>query len=240
MENIRVVLICGRKGVGKDTLANLFNDYVTSNDNGLQITNVIFLKFSDKLKDCLSLLFGWDRKMLDGTTEESRKWREEIDINVSSIIGVNISPRLAMETFATIMKTHFITTLGAHPKEGQEFWARLLFNDIQKISKTNPNSIFVISDCRFIEEYNLFSKCNTFTIYIDSTRNPIPKDLPDSKEHVSEKGPTEILDTLRNNQSRGINIDNQMIIENNFQNIDQFSNHLELRLYPKICKTLNL
>ncbi len=60
--------VVGFMGSGKDTVADMLIDRGFIKDS-----------FARTLKDAASVLFGWDRQMLDGTTVESRQWRERPD-----------------------------------------------------------------------------------------------------------------------------------------------------------------
>ena len=42
-------------------------------------------------------MFGWDREMLEGDTEESRDWREKVDPYWSTETGNPITPRLILQ-----------------------------------------------------------------------------------------------------------------------------------------------
>ena len=64
-----LVGILGLKGSGKDTIGN----YLIENYNFEKIA------YAGALKDAICCVFGWDRNMMEGATDESRKWREEID-----------------------------------------------------------------------------------------------------------------------------------------------------------------
>ena len=37
------------------------------------------LSFADSLKDMIASIFGWERRLLEGDTKESREWREQVD-----------------------------------------------------------------------------------------------------------------------------------------------------------------
>ena len=61
--------ICGLIGSGKDTVAErLVTHHGYKRDS-----------FAKSLKDAVSSMFNWDRKMLEGDTKESRAWREQPD-----------------------------------------------------------------------------------------------------------------------------------------------------------------
>ena len=63
-----IIGICGLIGSGKGTVADVLVD------QGFKKVS-----FADRLKDGVSTIFGWDRAMLEGDTDESRQWREQRD-----------------------------------------------------------------------------------------------------------------------------------------------------------------
>ena len=86
-----IIGICGLIGSGKDTIAaHLFQRY------GYQRYS-----WATPLKDIASVLFGWDRAMLEGTTGELRAAREQRDDWWSSKIGKEWSPRYALQYVGT-------------------------------------------------------------------------------------------------------------------------------------------
>ena len=83
--------IVGFISSGKGTVGDiLVNDYDFEMDS-----------FAKPLKDAISIIFGWDRKMLEGDTDESREFREKKDKFWSDIVGYDLSPRLALQLFGT-------------------------------------------------------------------------------------------------------------------------------------------
>ena len=64
-----IIGVCGFIGSGKDTIA----DYLT-NFHGFRRES-----FANSLKDAVSMVFGWDRTMLEGRTKQAREWREQVD-----------------------------------------------------------------------------------------------------------------------------------------------------------------
>ncbi len=66
---MKLIGICGFIGSGKNTVA----DYISQKYEYQKVS------FAAGVKDAVSVLFNWDRKMLEGDTEESRKWRETPD-----------------------------------------------------------------------------------------------------------------------------------------------------------------
>ena len=64
---MKIIVLCGLISSGKDTCANML----------VRHGNFVKFSFASVLKDVLSVLFGWDRKMLEGDTSESRTEREK-------------------------------------------------------------------------------------------------------------------------------------------------------------------
>ena len=64
-----IIGICGFIGSGKDTAANYLVGW-----HGFRRDS-----FAGALKDAVAAVFGWDRELLEGSTPESRIWRETVD-----------------------------------------------------------------------------------------------------------------------------------------------------------------
>ena len=124
-----IIGMCGLIGTGKDTVADiLVNNY-----------NFKKLSFADKLKDGVATVFSWDRQMLEGTTDESRKWREQKDEFWSRETNEHITPRLVLQMFGTdCMRNGFYNGI----------WVSLVKQQILQ----NPQQHFVIPDVRFENE----------------------------------------------------------------------------------------
>jgi len=85
-----IIGICGLIGSGKGTVADILVD------QGFKKVS-----FADKLKDGVSTIFGWDRAMLEGDTDESRTWREQRDDFWSAETKMEVTPRLVLQLFGT-------------------------------------------------------------------------------------------------------------------------------------------
>jgi hypothetical protein len=164
-----IIVCCGFSDAGKDQVAKRLID-----GHGF-----IKLSFASVLKDILSIIFSWDRNMMEGTTEESREWRETIDEWWSDKLMIqHFTPRWAMQNIGTeLFRQHFNT----------DIWIFAL----EKKLKNLRNANVVITDCRFENEYN-FLKNITYDevkfFYIERSEPPlwfynkvIPPDL-----HISE------------------------------------------------------
>jgi len=122
-----IIGICGLIGSGKGTVADILVDQ--------GFTKV---SFADKLKDGVSTIFGWDRAMLEGDTDESRTWREQRDDFWSAETKMEVTPRLVLQLFGTdCMRNGF----------DDGVWVSLL----KKTILDNPGN-YVVPDVRFENE----------------------------------------------------------------------------------------
>jgi hypothetical protein len=113
--------LVGYKGSGKDTVANiLVNRYGYHK-----------LSFASKLKDMVADLYGLDRVMLEGVTEQARLEREKPLRKIS-----NKSAREILQLFGTEVCRHI----------HRNTWVDYLIRQIK------PGQKYVITDCRFINE----------------------------------------------------------------------------------------
>jgi len=132
-----IIGICGLIGSGKDTVAQ----YLIDNHNFVKIS------FADKLKDAVGVMFNWDRELLDGKTDESRAWREQVDQYWTAETGRTITPRLVLQEFGTeCMREGFFDGI----------WVSLTKQHILNNPKTN----FVIPDVRFPNEAKMLYEIN--------------------------------------------------------------------------------
>ena len=83
--------IVGLIGSGKDTVAQRLVD-----KHGYRRDS-----FAKSLKDAVASMFNWDRDMLEGSTKESREWREHPDPFWSKQFGKPVTPRWVLQYFGT-------------------------------------------------------------------------------------------------------------------------------------------
>ena len=123
-----IVSVSGFIGSGKDTIA----DYLVNSHNFRRES------WAGTLKDAVSVVFGWDRVLLEGKTNESRKWREQPDEWWTSRLGEKITPRGILQQWGTdVCRNHF----------HDEIWIASLENKLRRTSDD-----VVISDSRFGNE----------------------------------------------------------------------------------------
>lgn len=98
--------------------------------------------FASSLKDSAASIFNWDRELLEGSTKESRAWREEVDTWWADRLNIpGFSPRKALQLLGTeVFRENFHTDIWYLSME-----ARL----------RNNNSDIVITDTRFGNEINM-------------------------------------------------------------------------------------
>ena len=145
-----VISVSGFIGSGKDSVA----DYLIS-EHGYKK-----LSFAGSLKDAVSVIFGWDRALLDGVTAESRVWREQVDPWWAKRLKMpDLSPRWVLQQWGTeVCRTHF----------HMDIWVASIENKLR--SRTDN---VVITDSRFKNELRAIKKVNGTTIRVHRGVEPV-------------------------------------------------------------------
>lgn len=144
-----VVAICGFIGAGKDTVADfLINDY------GFEKAS-----FAGALKDAVAAVFGWDREMLEGRTQEAREWREQVDTWWADRLAMpHLTPRWVLQYWGTE-----VCRKGFH----NDIWVASVENRLRSSSKN-----IVLTDCRFPNEVQAMRNLGAKVVWIK--RGPLP------------------------------------------------------------------
>ena len=146
----KIIGVCGLKGAGKDTIG----DIICKNDDSF-----IKMSFADTLKDITAILMGWDRELLQGSTIESREWREKADDYWSDKFGKMITPRIILQELGTnVLRNQFL----------QSIWVDSLQKKLMELDKN-----VVITDVRFPNEIDMIKELGG-TIY-RVERGELPK-----------------------------------------------------------------
>jgi len=156
-----IYAIHGLIGSGKDTLCNFILEKYKE--------DAIKLSFASILKDIISIVFGWDREMLEGSTQESRIWREKRDEWWSNRLNMpNLTPRFILQNWGTdVIRNNF----------HEDIWIAALENKIRNCGK----KVVVITDCRFLNEINFLKTLNAKFVYMK--RGEEPEWLVNYKNH---------------------------------------------------------
>jgi hypothetical protein len=122
--------------------------------------------FANSVKDAVAPLFGWDRKMLEGDTPESREWRETPDTWWSNALGREFSPRLALQLMGT--------------ESGRNVFHRDVWV-LSFIRRTDPDKHYVLADVRFPNEIDLIRSTGGKVIRVK--RGPEPEWMPSAETY---------------------------------------------------------
>lgn len=130
-----IVGFCGFIGSGKDTAADYLINY-----HGFRRDS-----FANSLKDAVAAIFGWDRILLEGRTNEAREWREHVDTWWAERLNMPaLTPRWVLQHWGTE-----VCRQGFH----DDMWIASLEN---RLLKTKDD--IVISDVRFPNEIKAIKK----------------------------------------------------------------------------------
>lgn len=165
-----IVGFVGFCGSGKDTCANYL----------VRCAGFTRETFAGPVKDCLAAVFGWDRDMLEGLTNESRQWREQVDEWWARELSIpNFSPRWAMQHWATDL---------VRDKFHSQTWLLSMKRRLQSMSTRN----IVISDVRFPNEIEMIRASGGVVIHVRGASEPEWYDLAHRASLGSEESTSEL------------------------------------------------
>lgn len=152
-----IIALMGNKGAGKDTVAN----YIKKNAKAYD--EVIIMSFADSLKDATAAIFGFDRQMLEGSTLESRHWREKEIPELTEKMGVKVTPRFLLQQIGTNILRKYLY---------DGIWIDSLLVKIKNTVKQDKTKdyLFVITDCRFKNEIEVLAMVNPATKFVEVDR----------------------------------------------------------------------
>jgi len=145
-----LVGVVGFIGSGKGTVG----EYLIKNHN------FVTDSFAKSLKDAASIIFGWDREMLEGATPEARFKREQTDRFWSEKLGrKNFTPRLGLQ---------LLGTESGRDVFGDDIW----ISGVEKrwLNAEKPNT--VITDCRFPNEIEMIRKLGGYVLRVSRGAEP--------------------------------------------------------------------
>ena len=143
-----IIGLVGFAGSGKGTVADVLVDKH-------QFTK---LSFADGVKDCVASIFGWPRHLLEGDTEPSRAFREKRDDFWSAKLGIEVTPRWALQTMGT--------------EAGRNvFHDKIWIYSVEKRLSEYKN--VVIPDVRFPNEIDFIKEHNGFIVRVVRGDEPV-------------------------------------------------------------------
>lgn len=161
-----IIGLAGKKGSGKDTVA----DYLCEQYG--------FVKygFGDPIKEIGRIMFDFNSEQLYGSEKEI------VDSNWG------ITPREFFQKFGTeygqfILPTHFPNLF--QDINERQFWVKRFWVWYSKELEKNPNLKVVVSDIRFMHEFNFIKEKEGYVLKIE-------RDLTKKDSHISENELDEI------------------------------------------------
>lgn len=113
--------------------------------------------FAKPLKDAVATIFGWDRQMLEGSTPESRAWREQPCEFWSEQFGYPFTPRLALQLMGTEAGRNVFH---------QNLWVASLLN-------RSKDKKVVVTDVRFKNEVEAIRKSGGIVVRVRRGLEPL-------------------------------------------------------------------
>lgn len=146
------------------------------------------VSFAGPLKDATSLIFNWDREMVEGKTVESREWREKIDPYWTRELGWDVTPRAVLQKMGTEAGRNVF---------GKNLWVASAMKKVY----SDKNNHFVFTDVRFENEIDAITEAGGKIYVVMRGKTPswfnriagltkplineiMPRDYPDI--HISE------------------------------------------------------
>lgn len=144
-----LIAIAGLIGSGKDTAA----DYLCTHHGFKRMS------FGASLKDAVSVIFNWDRELLEGSTKTSREWREQVDTWWANRLNIpHLTPRWVLQQWGTE-----VARKGFH----DEIWIANVENRLLNLKED-----IVITDCRFPNELAAIKKAGGITMRTHRGEDP--------------------------------------------------------------------
>jgi len=212
-----IIGVCGFIGSGKDTVA----DYLT-NFHGFRRES-----FANSLKDAVSMVFGWDRIMLEGRTAQAREWREQVDPWWSERLNMpHLTPRWILQYWGTE-----VCRQGFH----DDMWIAALENKL----RTSTDNV-VISDCRFPNEIKSIKQAGGIIVCVKRGIQPHWLDIAVQ----ANRGSGNAQDWLKNekihaSETAWVGTDFDEILDNN-SNIDDLFTQVKGLVSNLPASTLHL
>lgn len=169
LHDFPILVIMGKAGAGKDTLANMVQEYIY----GTSQTQLERLRFSDPLKDMCAMIFGWNRKFMDDFGYKEAL----LDEPLSCELGVTLRTRREVLQY-----------LGSvYRQMDLNVWVEAaLRNAKMKLNVSVPDG-YISTDCRFQnEQMAIVSNFESYCFVKIHRTGATP--ITANSEHESETG----------------------------------------------------
>jgi len=207
-----VLFLTGCKGSGKTTVFNILKDLNPE---------IVEIQLAKKLKDTCAEIFKVDRDTFDNPDTKEVPFSEPIVLDIFSIERLvdeyKLTPNLKQLTKHQGVKVftprHLLQYVGTDilralcPDIHCAFAARDIF-------KTPGNTMFVVTDGRFENEFDYFRKAFRFTFYPFYIKNDRAEEVASKDNHPSETNVRNIISKcapIENNGSLSALLNNVMI-----------------------------
>lgn len=206
-----LISISGLIGSGKDTAA----DYLCT------VHGFKRMSFGASLKDAVSVIFNWDRELLEGSTKTSREWREQVDPWWANRLEIpHLTPRWVLQQWGTE-----VARKGFH----DEIWVASVENKL-----LNNKDDIVITDCRFPNEIAAVKNTGGITMRTHRGADPAWLSLAatfntteDQAERITAKVLLEEQYAVHASEYSSVGLDYDYHLDNN-GTIDSLHKQLEL------------
>jgi hypothetical protein len=145
---MRLIGLCGFIGSGKNTVANILE-----RKGGYKQ-----LSFASSLKDAVAAVFGWERRLLEGDTVESRVFREKVDKWWSPRLGGFVTPRSVLQQVGTELFRDGLN---------KDIW---IYSLERKLSQAEGD--IVVTDCRFPNEIQTIQSMGGVIVHVSRGQLP--------------------------------------------------------------------
>jgi dephospho-CoA kinase len=140
-----ILALCGVENAGKTTVAKYL----------VEKYGFIELSFAKCRKDVVALIFNWERRLLEGDTEESKIFRETKDEFWSEEFDRKITPRIILQEMSMTLRQYH-----------EDIWATIVKRKIHDLQQEDPKVNIIISDLRFNNEFQMVKKMNGKVAYV--------------------------------------------------------------------------
>jgi hypothetical protein len=174
-----IVGLVGFIGSGKGTAGDILVSHGFRRDS-----------FAGPVKDAVAVIFGWDRALLEGDTDTSRKFREIPCPFWSEVMGRDYTPREALQKMGTEAGRNVFCS---------DIWTRALEQRISAATAVNDLVNFVITDVRFPNEAKLIRELGGYVVEVTRGTRPEWYDYAESLNEANDwNGKVQVMDRYPN------------------------------------------